>query len=64
MIQNNNIGRYISRLNTIIVTEITLGHEYRWQATTICKQWSLFYIVKSEGISTYLQQSFNSLVSW
>ena len=34
MIQQNNIQRYISRLNTIAVMEITLGHKYRWYATT------------------------------
>ena len=33
MIQKNNIQRYISRLNTIIVKEITQGHKYRWHAT-------------------------------
>ena len=26
--------RYISRFNTIIVIEITPGHNYRWHATT------------------------------
>ena len=30
MMQQNNV----SRLNAIIVKEITLGHKYRWHATT------------------------------
>ena len=34
MIQKNNIQRCISRLKIIIVKEITLGHKYRWYATT------------------------------
>ena len=34
MIKKNSILRYISRLNTIIVKEITLGYKYRWHATT------------------------------
>ena len=34
MIQQSNIQLYFFRLNAIIVTEITLGHNYRWHATT------------------------------
>ena len=29
MIQQNNIQKYVSRLNTIIVKKITLIHKYR-----------------------------------
>ena len=36
MIQQNNLQRYVSRLKTIIVEEITPGHRSncRWNATT------------------------------
>ena len=33
MIQQNNIDRYVSRINGIIVKEIALGHKFRWHAT-------------------------------
>ena len=34
LLNKTNIQGYISRLNTIIVKEITLGHKHRWHATT------------------------------
>ena len=48
MIKKNNIQRYTSRFNTIIVKEITLGHKYRCHGTTnVISLSALVYILRT-----------------